>query len=178
MVAKKSTLKGIIFFLVLVVLALGYSMYTISRQNAKETYSSDTEQESSISKSADDKNTPSSIPPKMEDAYSDDVATVVTSPDTCEKDLLAKLKSEKTEYEKGRILVGFNKDISFSKAKSVITKYDLTPVTVGVDEDSYNTLKLLTVNVPTGREPYFVCLLKKDSSVRYTNVSAYLFLHD
>lgn len=175
MVAKKSTLKGIIFVLVILVLAMGYSIYTITRQNTKETYKSNEVQESNTAPVVEKENTTSVVPQKMEDAYSDDTTPAVLPSDTCEKDLISKLKSEKTEYEKGRILVGFKKEISFSDAQAVLKKYDLTPVLASVDEDSYNSMRLLTVNVPTGREPYFVCYLKSDSSIRYTNVNILLF---
>lgn len=176
MAAKKTTLKGIIFFLILIVLAMGYSMYTISRKNSKETYvkeeSENTDSSTKDTSSSADTTADFVAPQKMED---DALPDKVAVSDTCEKDLIAKLKTDKTEYEKGRILVGFNKDVSFVNAKSVMSRYDLIPVLAGVDEDSYLSLRLLTVNVPTGREPYFVCLLKKDSSVRYTNVNILLY---
>lgn len=181
MVAKKSTLKGIIFTLILIVLAMGYSMYTTSVKNTKEEYVAN--QNDTLAQ-----NTPSVESTTISSTQKVSDTTPVSTDNKedsteeslvkCEKDFALSLKENKTEYEKGRILVGFNKDISFSKAKSIVAKYDLTPALAGVDEDSYLLTRLLTVNVPTGRESHFVCLFKQDSSVRYSNISAYLFLHD
>lgn len=182
MVAKKSTLKGIIFILVLIVIAMGYSMYTTSIKNKKETYVSSSSDTTSVENNTEESNESSSsqtsTPKVMEDGVIEEKVMTVSEMEQCEKDFSAELKKNKTEYEKGRILVGFTKDTSFSKAKSVAARYDLVPVLAGVDESSYSLTHLLTINVPTGREPHFVCVFKQDASVRYSNVSSYLFLHD
>ncbi len=175
MVTKKSTLKGIIFVLVLVVTAMGYSIYTTSKQNKKELYVAEDVTKNDTTTYSPETKEDSPVPQMMEDGVIEDKDVSPSSPLSCEKDLIAKLKSDNTEYEKGRILVGFNKDVSFAKAQAVVSRYDLIPALAGVDEDSYESLRLLTVNVPTEREAYFVCLLKKDSSIRYTNVNILLF---
>ena len=175
MAAKKTTLKGIIFVLVLIVLAMGYSMYTTSSKNSKETYTRVDSVEENTTPASPDTDTTPNPPQKMEEAFIEEETTPVVAEDSCEKDLIAKLKADKTEYKKGRILVGFKQGISFSGAQAVSKKYELVQVIAGVDEDSYNSMRLLTVNVPTGREPYFVCYLKSNSSIRYTNVNVLLF---
>ncbi len=182
MVAKKSTLKGIIFILVLIVVVMGYSMYTTSVANKKEVYVADQKNaldtQSSVESLSAEQEKTSQSSPTVEDTTKTQQVSSADSVSQCEKDFSAQLKQNKTEYEKGRILVGFNKDISFSKAQSVVARYDLTPVLAGVDEESYLLTRLLSVNVPTGRESHFVCVFKQDTSVRYSNISAYLFLHD
>lgn len=178
MVTKKSTLKGIIVVLVLAVLAMGYSMYTTSSKNSKETYVADNEsQKTEVQENTSKTNEGNLVGTTyMEEGIVDETGpSISVVQDSCEKDLAAKIKSEKTEYEKGRILVGFNKDISLSAAKKVLAKYDLAAVATGTDEESYASLHLITVNVPTGREVHFVCFLKKDSSIRYTNINTYVY---
>lgn len=161
---------------------MGYSMYTTSVANKKEVYVADQKNvadtdTTSKSLSVDQEKT-SQSPVSTEETSKTQQSRAADSLSQCEKDFSAQLKQNKTEYEKGRILVGFNKDISFSKAQSVVARYDLTPVLAGVDEESYLLTRLLSVNVPTGRESHFVCVFKQDTSVRYSNISAYLFLHD
>lgn len=159
---------------------MGYSMYTTSVKNKKETYTAslseivlpDSEERAKESSKP-------TTPRVMEDDVTENPKILTESEmEKCEKDFAASLKTNKTEYEKGRVLVGFNKDISFSQAKSIIARYDLEPVLAGVDESSYLLTRLLTVNVPTSKESHFVCVFKQDSSVRYSNISSYLFLHN
>ncbi len=161
---------------------MGYSMYTTSVKNKKETYvssSSDTTSVENNTKESNESLSQTSTPKVMEDGViEDEKVMTVSEMEQCEKDFTAEIKKNKTEYEKGRILVGFTKDTSFTEAKAVVARYDLVPALAGVDESSYSLTHLLTINVPTGREPHFVCVFKQDSSVRYSNVSSYLFLHD
>lgn len=178
--ATKKKLGTIIFVLALIIAGMGFYIFQLKSNYVNSTsYKSVTEVSSKAS--AVDSTQPKSAPvttPKMEDGT---IAPGDTKSDplaSCMGQWNTRVSKEKMEYEKGRILVGFDKGVTLDAASSVLKSYSLSYLDDGNVSDSFAAAGVLTVNVPSGTEIRYVCTLKNASHVHYTNLNQYLFLHN
>lgn len=82
--------------------------------------------------------------------------------------------SQRSDFRKGEILVGFNKDVTLSEAQKVIQDSSLEIK----DTDSFNYLQLLSVKVPQGEESKWICMLQKNQLVKYAELNTIIKIPD
>lgn len=178
--ATKKGMKSAIIVLVLVIAGMGfYIVSSKTKNNEQETYVSTETSTSSSAQTGTVSKPVTSATPKMEDGTAPSVTTAPTTTfASCQKQWNDKLTKDKTEYEKGVILVGFKKEINLSSALAILKTFSLTVKADSNNEDAYSNAHLLSVIVPSGKEVEYICKVATNTNVRYTNVNAYLFLHD
>lgn len=69
------------------------------------------------------------------------------------------------DYANGEVIVGFTPSVSFEGAKKVVATYGLT------FKEGIRYIDNLHVNVPQGREIEWVCKLKTDPNIAYTQLN-------
>lgn len=178
--ATKKKLGTVIFILALIIAGMGLYIFQIKSHYVNSTaYKSVAEVNSKASAvdSAQPKTTPTPTP-KMEDGTLAPSDVKVDPLSLCMSQWNTRVSKEKMEYEKGRILVGFDKGVTLDSAASVLKSYSLSYLDDGNVSDSFAAAGVLTVNVPSGTEIRYVCTLKNASHVHYTNLNQYLFLHN
>jgi hypothetical protein len=109
-------------------------------------------------------------------ALPEEKAPSVASSETCIKNLEAEIKKNKTAYERGTILVSFQKGTTLSKAATILEKYGLKFDTSG--PQNFSTQAWGTVVVTQGQEFAMICKLQTDNAVRYANVNPIIELHE
>ena len=94
----------------------------------------------------------------------------------CASALRAETEKGGLQYEKGSILVSFDKTKDRATATAILDQYGF-PFTIQ-SRDASNTQLWGTVTVPAGQEFIQVCNFKKNGNIRYAGINPILELHE
>jgi hypothetical protein len=88
------------------------------------------------------------------------------------------IKSNKTNYQKGTILVKFKSTVTFDSAISTLATYGLTPDDKNQTESDYSLNRVIIAKVPAKSETSKICVIKRDISVSYAGLNVLFSLHE
>jgi len=96
---------------------------------------------------------------------------------SCAQALKTKTQTQKTNYERGSIIVGFTSEITYDQAKDVLAIYGLVVQDEVHAKEYYGSQRLITAAVTPGEEFTKVCLVKRDARIRYAGLNTLFSLH-
>jgi hypothetical protein len=96
----------------------------------------------------------------------------------CIASLEAEVNDKKIQYEKGTILVSFQKSVDFDAAVNTLATYGATVQATADTKDSFTASHLLTAHVPAGEEYSKICIAKRNASGTFAGLNTLFSLHD
>ncbi len=166
-------LSGIILLLLVLV---GVKTYLIPRQGS---YTAPTNELSLQTEKAPV--TPAPTATKTSSEFQTKTATAPVSVDPQEKcvaDTQKSLKDKGITYEKGSLLVTFDKSVSWQQGKNLLADYEVAYSASTEAQGGFTTKSWVEVTVPDGQEIALLCMLQDNPSISYVNVNQVFKLHE
>ncbi len=105
-------------------------------------------------------------------------AVSVDPQEKCVLDTQKSLKDKGITYEKGSLLVTFEKDVSWQQGKDILADYNVAYSAETNAQGGFTTKSWVDVTVPVGQEVALLCMLQDNPSISYVNVNQIFKLHE
>ncbi len=105
-------------------------------------------------------------------------APSVDPQEKCVADTQKNFKDKGISFEKGSLLVTFQKNISWDEGKKILADYDVAYSTETNAQGGFTTKSWVEVTVPPGQEIALLCMLTDNPNISYVNVNQIFKLHE
>lgn len=97
---------------------------------------------------------------------------------SCTDTIRADIEQKKQSFVKGQILVTFSKEVTYAKARDVLSVYGLVIQNEMESQRSFASRQLITAAVAPGQEIVKICQLRSDAQIKYAGLDLYFNIHE
>lgn len=178
---KNVQYRTLTIILVVIVLGLVAYIYFGNKKNAEQYTRGEESTSNALSADGVSKTIPDNAPEAPINKNTEDISAELTLADTIAQCTAAEKKiatDKKTEYQKGSLLVSFQKEVTFGEATAVIKKYHYDYSDKDGASSLFASYHVITASVPAGQEFTAECTLRQDSNVKNAILNTSFQIHD